>query len=265
MTQEHLETMYEEGCRLFFRRTGHDDAKTRAEEVFSDLLRLDPDHHRSHNMLGLCREYRGDHAAARESFSKAAELFPRSVYNLNLGISLANEERWLEALEPLENAVRLEPLDPGISFNLGLVQYALGRHAEAASTWRRTMEMNPAHEGIHLHLALALLEQGRLTEVEEILMLGVTRHPDSDELHRALAGVLEATGRPGAAAELWDGYLGRKHPAAAQRLAGIREERDRLRALAVGAAGPARPPARGRTVSPRDAARPRRRPGKKAE
>ncbi len=231
MTHEDLENTYREGCRCFFERAG-DGSRAGAEEIFLDIIRRDPSHHQALNMLGLCHQARAEHATARRFFQQAIDACPRGIYYLNLGISLANDERWPEALEAMESAIGLEPLNPTVNFNFGQVQYALGRLDEAEASWRRTYAIDPTYQGIHVHLALALLEGGRLPEAERILKQGLKRFPGEDEMYQALSQIYEATGRHRQGAALWGAYLRRNPKRRAERLGEAREHQQRFLALA---------------------------------
>ncbi len=95
---------------------------------------------------------RAEDALARAG--KALELQPNNIQaHLLRGNALAGLSSFDEALQAIEEAIRLDP-ERGTSFaHLGVVELARGRRAEAETAFKRAVESAPKSVETHLGLA----------------------------------------------------------------------------------------------------------------
>lgn len=117
----------------------------KAEPDFRKALELNPDQPQVLNYLGYSLIDRGeklDEALAMIEKAVAAE--PDSGYIVDsLAWGLFKLARYDEAVEPMERASLLEPVDPIVTDHLGDVYWAVGRQMEARFQWRRALSFNP--------------------------------------------------------------------------------------------------------------------------
>lgn len=75
--------------------------------------------------------------------------------------------RYADAVEPMERASLLEPVDPTVTDHLGDVYWAVGRTLEANFQWRRALSFDPTEElatrirrKLEIGLDAVLVEEG---------------------------------------------------------------------------------------------------------
>jgi TolB-like protein/protein involved in temperature-dependent protein secretion len=114
-----------------------------------------------------------DLPAALELARRAAELNPSyAVTHLVLGDVLLVYERFDEALEQLELAIRLDPLDRGMRMNVGDFLSWAGDQRAAARQLRGVLELDPHHLPSHVRLARVLALLGdRPAALEELAIV----------------------------------------------------------------------------------------------
>jgi len=110
-------------------------------------------------LLGLCRYYTGDYAAAEQAFTTVAESVPlNEVYN-NLGA--AQSRRNLpSAAESFRKAVEGDPADPDYHFNVGFALWKRGDFEAAANGFRAVLDRNPEDAQATLLLGRCIQKSG---------------------------------------------------------------------------------------------------------
>ncbi|MEJ0092925.1 MAG: tetratricopeptide repeat protein [Methylocella sp.] len=90
----------------YFRAGHHRDA----EETYTQILDLEPDHFLFLHHLGLIAHHRGEHAAAAKLISRAIEIKPDYVEALsNLGAIFRSMGKTEEAIDATQKAIALQP------------------------------------------------------------------------------------------------------------------------------------------------------------
>lgn len=117
----------------------------RAEPDFRQALALNPDQPQVLNYLGYSLIERGEKLdEALAMIEKAVATEPESGYIVDsLAWGLFKLGRYAEAVDPMERASLLEPVDPVVTDHLGDVYWAVGRRMEARFQWRRALSFNP--------------------------------------------------------------------------------------------------------------------------
>ncbi|MDN5785523.1 tetratricopeptide repeat protein [Pseudorhodobacter sp.] len=117
----------------------------KAEPDFRKALELEPDQPQVLNYLGYSYLERGEnYDEALSMIQRAVAQRPDSGYiidSLAWGYFLAG--RYADAVEPMEHASLLEPVDPTVTDHLGDVYWAVDRKLEARFQWRRALSFNP--------------------------------------------------------------------------------------------------------------------------
>jgi tetratricopeptide (TPR) repeat protein len=130
--------------------------------------------------------------AAEADLRHLIEIDPENADALNaLGYTLADRtERYQEALELIQRAIKLKPDTPAIVDSLGWVHYRLGRIDDAVRHLRRAFELQRDAE-VAAHLGEALWASGEREEARAVWRQGRELDPDN----RALKQVLQRLDR----------------------------------------------------------------------
>ena len=154
----------EQGVRLprFALKTEGDKPRENLEEEIQSATA------RMHTRLGDRLRQRGRARAAVSEYRRALRQDPYSPYLLNkLASTLLGQQRWQEALPPLQRARALAP-DYGTTYvNLGRVYVALGEYEHARQALREAIQINPFDPSVHLHLAESYRRLGRAEQAEQ--------------------------------------------------------------------------------------------------
>lgn len=105
--------------------------------------------------------------------------------------SLLGRER--EAVEVLEQAVRLAPEHADLAYNLGLAKSKRGDMEGAAAAFQRAIQLKPSAVAAYQQLSRALQERNRHGEAIAVLKQGLAVAPDDARLHSALGALLLIT------------------------------------------------------------------------
>jgi tetratricopeptide (TPR) repeat protein len=137
-----------------------------------------------------------DYSSALAIWSDTVAKLPGNARAQNqLGFALLQAGQNAEALQPLEEAVRLEPADAEARHNLGIVLDKTGRVIEAVGQYEEALRIKPDYADAHNSLGNVLARQGRMPEAighyEEALRL----NPEDTSTHNNLGIAFAQTGR----------------------------------------------------------------------
>lgn len=161
----------------FYRGICHEQSKdwAPAEADFRQALALNPTQPQVLNYLGYGLVDRGEKLdEALGMIEKAVEGDPSQGYIIDsLAWALFKLGRYDEALEPMERASLLEPVDPIVTDHLGDVYWMVGRKLEAKFQWRRALSFGPSEKDsdrirrkLELGLDAVMVEEGAAPLVE---------------------------------------------------------------------------------------------------
>jgi tetratricopeptide (TPR) repeat protein len=137
-------------------------------------------------------------------FEKAANLLegisadPRSDsagFHLLIAQTYSKLERWTEALDHLERAVRHEPRNPALYFRLGLVLINLNKLAEAERLFLEVAKYLPEAAELYVGLAQARMHQDHYPEALEALDRALAANPNYAEAHYLMGNCFNETNR----------------------------------------------------------------------
>lgn len=133
-----------------------DDA-TRALKHLERAVQLFPDYVEALNELAVLQMKAGELAAAEQNLRHALSIDAAAVLPLlNLGLVLMRQEKYADAIEPLEKATQLAPANARAYMLLGSAQMAAGRAEPAELSLQRAYELGGKN------MARANLELARL-------------------------------------------------------------------------------------------------------
>jgi tetratricopeptide (TPR) repeat protein len=135
---------------FFYRGIAHEQSKDwpPAEADFRRALELNPTQPQVLNYLGYGLVDRGEKLdEALGMIKKAIEDDPDQGYIIDsLAWALFKLGRFDEALEPMERASLLEPVDPIVTDHLGDIYWMNDRRLEARFQWRRALSFDPTEK-----------------------------------------------------------------------------------------------------------------------
>jgi arylsulfatase A-like enzyme/tetratricopeptide (TPR) repeat protein len=201
-----------------------------AVPYFWEAIRLKPDFAPAHDELAKLLRGNGDlEAADRHSADTRAKLNKEAAEPYELGVVLAAKQRFDEAMEQFNEAlrispddavihagfaraleqkgdyaaaaqqyaeaVRLDPADPQKLGDFGKVLAKQGNYAESAQYLAKSLELKPEDVPVRTNLGLALARQGKLDEALVQFSEALRLAPNDGQVHLTKAGVLEENGR----------------------------------------------------------------------
>jgi tetratricopeptide (TPR) repeat protein len=113
----------------------------------------------------------------------------------NLGGALLVRGEVDEALEHLQEAVRLDPNHAQAHSNLGVALARRGRSAEAIDHYREALRLDPRQVQAYSNLGNALLQQGQVREAIAQFEAGLSIDPTDPQARTNRAGALLRDGR----------------------------------------------------------------------
>jgi TolB-like protein len=138
-------------------------------------IQLDPRLAEAHAAMGWVYSYEHDWVNAERAFQQAIDLDPSltQAYTSYSISTLQPLEKYDQALQRLQEALRHDPLSLDLQREIGLVQLFSGRYAAAVETFRRVSEVEPDFPFVHEWLARALILTGSVKEALPLLEPGV--------------------------------------------------------------------------------------------
>lgn len=172
--------------------------KLRADNIasFRVLVARNPRDYVSHTGLGVRYFEEGDVKQAIEHLEEAIRLAPTfAAAHNNLAATLARSGRPQEALTHYNRAIELEPDNAQTRSNLGGLLQSMGRLADAERQYRLAIQLQPRHAGAHHNLANLLQSADKLDEAVMHYRLALGIAPETAETHGNLGRTLVFQGK----------------------------------------------------------------------
>ena len=168
-------------------------------------LAQDPANAALHEELAVRLAGAGRMDEAVERLDEAIRLDPeRATAHYNLATALVGRGETGAAMAGYRRVLALDPNHARAHNNLGGLLQSTGRHAEAAQHYRRAVRIDPTHGGAHFNLANILLAQSRFDEAEVALRRALAVRSADPDVHVSLGHALFGQGKAAAAV---DAYL----------------------------------------------------------
>lgn len=152
-------------------------------------------------------ETEGPAPAARLAL-KALDVAPEAALANNvMAVCLERLGRLSKALEFYERAWKLDPKNPEIYQNLGMLAWKMNMLEGAEKFIRLFIQMAPAHAYGPINLAGILRDQGRFSDAIELLRAEIYKNPENPDLWNSLGTVLLESGDPDQAATFYSEAL----------------------------------------------------------
>ncbi len=135
-----------------------------AVDSYQKALAIRP-HPKVLSNLGAAYRKLGQRDLSLQSFRKALEMSPTSKdAHFGMGLLLADDGKYLEAVREYENAVATDPQYEEAYTNMGAAYLAAGKPEEAIVAYRKALAINPFFPDALYNLAVVLAEQGKIDE-----------------------------------------------------------------------------------------------------
>jgi tetratricopeptide (TPR) repeat protein len=147
--EPHLPGVHYELGQAILQDSTSDAAKEQAEKEFNLALVQNPGDAGAEYWLGRIQSLRLDYTMAMEHYSRAFKLRPdRADLRLRMGEALLNLNEPQKALEHLQAAAHLDPLNAIAHYRLATLYRKLGNDAESTKELRAFKELRQAEERI---------------------------------------------------------------------------------------------------------------------
>ncbi|MFQ5744843.1 MAG: tetratricopeptide repeat protein [Acidobacteriota bacterium] len=164
-----------------------------ARQAILAALALDADEPEALDLLGMIEEQRGALEAAITAYRRAVAADPQGgTFYFNLGRALVKNEAWVEAEAALRQAAGLLPDSPRPHGYLGLILRRLQRPAEAAAAFERALRLDPQQGELAFDLATARRAAGDDVGALEAARRAAELLPDNPSVQHLLARLLAA-------------------------------------------------------------------------
>lgn len=150
-----------------------------AQELYRQVLAIQPEHADAWHLLGLALSRLGEHAEALTAIRRAVALSDGDpIMHNNLGEACRAAGRPDEAAVAFRQALTLNPAFPEAHFNLGNVLKAQGRHEEATACYQQAVRLRPNYAKAHFNLGNTQREQGRIQAAVDAYRKALALQPD---------------------------------------------------------------------------------------
>lgn len=142
----------------------------------------------------------------RSSETLWARVMDKTDYNaiapMNRAAALMDAGRWDEADPFLREALKLDPDNPRVHYNLGWSLLQRGQPEAADEQFLKSRGFEPLRPGPHVMIGRALARREQFDEAEQRFLKALSMQPDFAEAYIDLAGVYAVKGREREARDL---------------------------------------------------------------
>jgi tetratricopeptide (TPR) repeat protein len=167
-----------------------------AEQIYRQILDLDPHHADSLHLLGVLAHQVGRNDIAVELIRKAIAADKRpAAYHSNLGTAFQAQGKLEEAAASYQRALALNPGLAEAQMNLGVILQAQGKLDDAEARFRSALALRPDLAEVHVNLGNVLQAQGKLEEAVASHDRALQLKPDFAEASFNRGNALQAQGK----------------------------------------------------------------------
>jgi predicted TPR repeat methyltransferase len=150
----------------------------------------------------------GELETARRGYLDILRINPREAAALHaLGIIAAQEQKFSEAIEYLESAIKITPQDPMIYLHLANVLKIQGLFSQAAQILQNTLAINPNYPPAINNLGTVFFAQGKLEEAAKQYQLAIQKQPHYVDAYYNLGLALTKLGKLSEATDTYQKIL----------------------------------------------------------
>ena len=179
-----------------------------SEKLWTHALAMDPNSSTAHLNVGETLVDQGRVVEAIEYFRQAAQIKPDSAHAYNAwGTALARQGRLAEAIAHYQQALNLKPDYAPAHSNFGVALADQGSLAEAIEHYQQALRIRPDYADAHINWGLALARRGKLAEAIEHYQQALHIKPDYADAHANWGLALVQQGKPAEAIEHFERAL----------------------------------------------------------
>ena len=167
-----------------------------AEQIYREILRVDPNQADAVYLLGQLLNQRGQSAEAIDFFVRLVNLYPENAeFHSNLGAAYWGAGRHADATASFQTAVQLRPDFVEAFSHLGATLTAQGRSEEAITYYQKALQLQPGFVAAHSNLAVTLTNLGRHAEAIDHYRAAVDADPQNATRCHQFANALRELGQ----------------------------------------------------------------------
>lgn len=168
----------------------------RAEQIYGQVINLDPNNADAFNLLGLIELQTGRLELAEQHISKAVRLGQKTAsYRNNLGLVLHAMGKLPDAESHSRKAIQLQADYAEGHYNLANILRDRGKSKEAEQHYRRALHFKPDYVDACNNLGLLLISLERHNEAELLFRQMLLMQPDNVSAHNSLGVIAHELGR----------------------------------------------------------------------
>jgi tetratricopeptide (TPR) repeat protein len=168
------------------------------ELIWRDTLAKNPDSWLAHNNLGQVLLLQGNLDEAIFHITRSLELVKETpifhphdiaAAHFNLALAYREKKKYEDAIEQLEQTLKIDPGDAEAHYELADLLESQGRLDESAEQFEQTLRIDPNVAMLHNRLAGVLLKQGNVSGAIAHLHRALDIEPDYVSALNALVGI----------------------------------------------------------------------------
>jgi tetratricopeptide (TPR) repeat protein len=164
---------------------------TKAERVFRDLVRQQPNHPEMYFFLGYAQHNQNKYAEAEASYRKAIEINPAyHIAYYNLALTLGRQRKLVQEEQAYRKAIEINPDYAAQYFGLGNVLGAQKKYGESVTAYRKALSLSPQVAEVYNNLGVVLQAQKKLAEAETAFRKAIECKADYLQSHHRLGAVM---------------------------------------------------------------------------
>ena len=176
-----------------------------AAQVYSEVLRVDPEFPSVHTKLSLILYKMADFDQAfHEAKMALAQNSEDAEAHKNAGLALQLGQKFEAAASEYKQALRIKPDYTAVRFDLGLLFYLMHNYDNAILEYKKAIGLDPNYPDTHNYLALAYQEKGDVDAAIREAREGKRLDPNDLDIRQTLASALMVHNAPAAIPELRD-------------------------------------------------------------
>ncbi len=155
--------MFQNANRLY-----SEGALSQAEQIYRQILEINPDNADILNMLGLTAQQKGCHQEAVDFFYKALAILPQHLpLHFNLAVSLEATGKLREAVNAYQKAVSINPNLKEAFNNMAGIYEKLGKLEDAAQAYKTALKIDNHYIEAAVNLAYMEKNASLLSELQK--------------------------------------------------------------------------------------------------
>lgn len=167
------------------RQATHQKEYALAEDLYQQILSINPKHLLSLNNMGLLKLEQNQAELGIGYLEKAIKLEPSSEHHHNIAGLFMNLKKNDEAIQHLKKAISLNPGDYVAYNTLGFLCCESNNFKDGLTYFHKSVEINPDYYMASHNLALYLLKQGKYKESAYYYKQAITLNPLSTKIRQS--------------------------------------------------------------------------------